>query len=44
MFCDVSGYTALSETMANEGKGSEGLAKHLNAYFAQMVRIIKCTL
>lgn len=40
MFCDVSGFTALSEAMARNGKGAEGLAKHLNSYFSQMVRII----
>jgi class 3 adenylate cyclase len=40
VFCDVSGFTALSEAMARNGKGAEGLAKHLNSYFAQMVRII----
>lgn len=40
MFCDVSGFTALSEAMAQDGKGSEGLAKHLNSYFSQMVRIV----
>jgi class 3 adenylate cyclase len=40
VFCDVSGFTALSEAMALNGKGAEGLAKHLNSYFSQMVRII----
>jgi class 3 adenylate cyclase len=40
VFCDVSGFTALSETMALNGKGAEGLARHLNSYFSQMVRII----
>lgn len=40
VFCDVSGFTALSEAMAMNGKGAEGLAKHLNSYFSQMVRII----
>ena len=40
VFCDVSGFTALSEAMAMNGKGAEGLAKHLNSYFSQMVRLI----
>ncbi|CAM9507822.1 unnamed protein product, partial [Phaeothamnion confervicola] len=42
VFCDVSGFTALSEAMMlNPEKGGvEGLARHLNAYFGQMVRII----
>lgn len=40
LFCDVSGFTALSEAMAVNGKGAEGLAKHLNSYFSQMLRLI----
>jgi len=40
VFCDVSGFTALSEAMQMNGKGAEGLAKHLNSYFSQMVRLI----
>lgn len=40
LFCDVSGFTALSEAMALNGKGAEGLAKHLNSYFGQMLRLI----
>lgn len=40
IFCDVSGYTALSEAMARNGQGAEGLARVLNSYFAQMVRLI----
>ncbi|CAM9578315.1 unnamed protein product, partial [Sphacelaria rigidula] len=41
LFADVSGFTALSEAMmGNGGEGVEGLAKHLNSYFGQMVRII----
>ena len=40
VFCDVSGFTALSEAMQLNGKGAEGLAKHLNSYFSQMVRLI----
>ncbi len=40
LFCDVSGFTALSERMAMNGKGAEGLANHLNSYFGQMLRLI----
>lgn len=40
LFADVSGFTALSEAMMSSAEGVEGLAKHLNAYFGQMVRII----
>jgi class 3 adenylate cyclase len=41
MFADVSGFTALSEKMARYGpEGAEYLAKHLNSYFSQMVKII----
>ena len=40
VFCDVSGFTKLSEAMALSGKGAEGLKKHLNSYFAQMNKII----
>lgn len=41
MFADVSGFTALSEAMAKYGpEGAEYLAKHLNSYFGQMVKII----
>lgn len=41
MFADVSGFTALSEAMARYGpEGAEYLAKHLNSYFSQMVKII----
>lgn len=42
LFADVSGFTALSEAMmlSDRGEGVEGLAKHLNSYFGQMVRII----
>ena len=41
MFADVSGFTALSEAMAKYGpEGAEYLAKHLNAYFGQMVKAI----
>lgn len=41
MFCDVSGFTKLSEQMANNGMGAEGLAKYLNKYFAQMSKKIQ---
>ena len=40
LFADVSGFTALSEAMMSSTEGVEGLAKHLNAYFGQMVKII----
>ena len=40
VFCDVSGFTKLSEAMALSGRGAEGLKKHLNSYFAQMNKII----
>ncbi|CAM9293277.1 unnamed protein product, partial [Ectocarpus sp. 12 AP-2014] len=40
LFADVSGFTALSEAMMSSVEGVEGLAKHLNSYFGQMVRII----
>ncbi|CAM9326058.1 unnamed protein product, partial [Hapterophycus canaliculatus] len=40
LFADVSGFTALSEAMMSSAEGVEGLAKHLNSYFGQMVRII----
>jgi class 3 adenylate cyclase len=40
LFCDISDFTALSETMSVSGVGAEGLAKHLNSYFSQMLRII----
>jgi class 3 adenylate cyclase len=41
MFADISGFTSLSEEMMKEGRdGVEGVAKYLNAYFGQMVRII----
>jgi class 3 adenylate cyclase len=40
IFCDVSGFTSLSESMTASKAGVEGLARHLNSYFAQMVRII----
>lgn len=40
LFADVSGFTKLSEAMMLSSEGVEGLAKHLNSYFGQMVRII----
>lgn len=40
LFADVSGFTALSEAMMTSQEGVEGLARHLNSYFGQMVRII----
>ena len=42
LWADISGFTALSESLAaQEGRqGGEQLARHLNSYFSQMVRII----
>ena len=42
MFADVSGFTALGEAMLRKHGvgGAEYLARHLNSYFSQMVRII----
>ena len=42
LFADVSGFTKLSEAMANKfgPEGAEFVAKHLNSYFCQMIRII----
>ena len=40
VFCDISGFTKLSEFMAKSGKGSEGVARNLNKYFQMMVKII----
>ncbi|CEO99499.1 Phosphodiesterase [Plasmodiophora brassicae] len=41
LFADVSGFTDLSERLAMKGReGSEQLAKHLNSYFEQLVRVI----
>jgi class 3 adenylate cyclase len=41
MFCDVSGFTALCEAMAAKGPaGDEYLARHLNSYFEQLVRVL----
>jgi class 3 adenylate cyclase len=42
MFADVSGFTALGEMMLRKHGvgGPEYLARHLNSYFSQMVKII----
>jgi class 3 adenylate cyclase len=42
MFADVSGFTALGEAMLRKYDvgGAEYLARHLNSYFSQMVKII----
>mmetsp|Transcript_5133 Transcript_5133/g.12021 ORF Transcript_5133/g.12021 Transcript_5133/m.12021 type:complete len:314 (-) Transcript_5133:2896-3837(-) len=40
VFCDVSGFTKLSENMSKSGKGSEGVASNINKYFQMMVKII----
>ena len=42
LFADVSGFTALNEQMTIDygpDAGAEKVAKHLNSYFAQMVKI-----
>jgi hypothetical protein len=39
MFCDVSGFTKLSEAMAKRGpEGAEYLIHYLNFYFSQVRR------
>ena len=38
VFCDISGFTKLSEHMARSGKGAEGVSRNLNKYFQMMVR------
>jgi class 3 adenylate cyclase len=40
VFCDISGFTKLSEFMARSGKGAEGVSRNLNKYFQMMVKII----
>jgi len=43
LFADVSGFTSLSESMTfryGQHVGAEHLAKHLNSYFSQLVKII----
>ena len=41
LFADISGYTALCEAVASKGAGGdEYLARHLNSYFEQMVKIM----
>lgn len=41
LFADVSGYTAMCEAMSELGQiGDEMLAKHLNSYYEQLVRIV----
>lgn len=41
MFADVSGFTAMTESLAARGPvGAECLGKHLNSYFEQMLRLI----
>ncbi|RHY27177.1 hypothetical protein DYB32_007575 [Aphanomyces invadans] len=48
MFADVSGFTALTESLAARGpSGAEGLGKYLNSYFEQLLKLIsseaRCT-
>ena len=40
LFCDVSGFTRLTERLAITGEGAEGLKKTLNSYFGQLNRIV----
>lgn len=41
MFADVSGFTAMTESLAARGPvGAEYLGKHLNSYFEQLLRLI----
>jgi class 3 adenylate cyclase len=41
MFADVSGFTAMTESLAARGPvGAEYLAKHLNSYFEQLLRLV----
>lgn len=41
MFADVSGFTAMTESLAARGPvGAEFLGKHLNSYFEQLLRLV----
>uniref|UniRef100_H3HE67 Adenylate cyclase n=1 Tax=Phytophthora ramorum TaxID=164328 RepID=H3HE67_PHYRM len=41
MFADVSGFTAMTESLAARGPvGAEDLGKHLNSYFEQLLRLV----
>ena len=41
MFADVSGFTAMTESLAAKGPvGAECLGKYLNSYFEQMLKLI----
>ncbi|TMW65495.1 hypothetical protein Poli38472_008137 [Pythium oligandrum] len=41
MFADVSGFTAMTESLAARGPvGAEFLGRHLNSYFEQLLRLI----
>eukprot|EP01116_Phalansterium_solitarium_P016297 TRINITY_DN376_c0_g1_i1.p1 TRINITY_DN376_c0_g1~~TRINITY_DN376_c0_g1_i1.p1 ORF type:complete len:1257 (-),score=500.12 TRINITY_DN376_c0_g1_i1:501-4271(-) len=41
LFLDVSGFTALTETLCKMGKiGAELISKHLNSYFSQLIALI----
>jgi len=41
LFTDISGFTALTERLAQRGPdGAEELTKHLNAYFGQLIQLI----
>ncbi|KAJ0403220.1 hypothetical protein P43SY_000028 [Pythium insidiosum] len=41
MFADVSGFTAMTESLAARGPvGAEFLGRHLNSYFEQLLRLV----
>lgn len=41
LFADISGFTALTERLAQKGSaGVEELTTHLNAYFGQLIELI----
>lgn len=40
MFCDVSGFTKLTEKLALNGEGAEGLKTKLNSFFGQLNRVV----
>ena len=43
MFADISGFTAMSETLSQLGKaGAEEITRVVNSYFTRMLDIIKC--
>ncbi|HXV98365.1 MAG TPA: adenylate/guanylate cyclase domain-containing protein, partial [Anaerolineae bacterium] len=41
LFADISGFTALTEHLAQKGPaGTEELTQHLNTYFGQLIELI----